>query len=172
MTAPQTSWIDSANDGQTHFPLQNLPYGVFSVKGQSPRVGVAIGDQILDLAALDDAGLLPAAAKGTFAGATLNRFIALGKPAWTEARKRLTALLSGEDGAFDGVEEGFAHASGPIERTGANERFDRCPVEGGEVDAFAEIEQVAEGAADLALRDDGFHGFLAHALDGAEAKAD
>ncbi|MBF6987972.1 MULTISPECIES: fumarylacetoacetase [Cupriavidus] len=100
MTAPQTSWIDSANDGQTHFPLQNLPYGVFSVKGQSPRVGVAIGDQIVDLAALDDAGLLPAAAKGTFAGTTLNRFIALGKPAWTETRKRLTALLSGEDAAL------------------------------------------------------------------------
>ncbi|MBP0618974.1 fumarylacetoacetase [Cupriavidus consociatus] len=100
MTAPQTSWIDSANDGQTHFPLQNLPYGVFSVKGQSPRVGVAIGDQILDLAALDDAGLLPAAAKGTFAGTTLNRFIALGKPAWTETRKRLSALLSGEDAAL------------------------------------------------------------------------
>lgn len=100
MTAPQTSWIDSANDGQTHFPLQNLPYGVFSVKGQPPRVGVAIGDQVLDLAALDDAGLLPAAAKGTFAGATLNRFIALGKPTWTETRKRLTALLSGEDAAL------------------------------------------------------------------------
>ncbi|TDF65453.1 fumarylacetoacetase [Cupriavidus sp. L7L] len=100
MTAPQTSWIDSANDGQTHFPLQNLPYGVFSVKGQSPRVGVAIGDQIVDLAALDDAGLLPAAAKGTFAGTTLNRFIALGRPAWTETRKRLTALLSGEDAAL------------------------------------------------------------------------
>ncbi|MEM5427786.1 fumarylacetoacetase [Cupriavidus oxalaticus] len=100
MTAPQTSWIDSANDGQTHFPLQNLPYGVFSVKGQSPRVGVAIGDQIVDLAALDDAGLLPAAAKGTFAGTTLNRFIALGKSAWTETRNRLTALLSGEDAAL------------------------------------------------------------------------
>ncbi|GLC93428.1 fumarylacetoacetase [Cupriavidus sp. TA19] len=100
MTAPQTSWIDSANDGQTHFPLQNLPYGVFSVKGQSPRVGVAIGDQVLDLAALDDAGLLPAAAKGTFAAATLNRFISLGKPAWTETRKRLSALLSGEDAAL------------------------------------------------------------------------
>ncbi|MBP0637148.1 MULTISPECIES: fumarylacetoacetase [unclassified Cupriavidus] len=100
MTAPQTSWIDSANDGQTHFPLQNLPYGVFSVKGQSPRVGVAIGDQILDLAALDDAGLLPAAAKGTFAAATLNRFIALGKSTWGETRKRLTALLSGEDAAL------------------------------------------------------------------------
>ncbi|WP_042879127.1 fumarylacetoacetase [Cupriavidus necator] len=100
MTAPQTSWIASANDGQTHFPLQNLPYGVFLTKGQSPRVGVAIGDQVLDLAALDEAGLLPAAAKGTFAAASLNRFIELGKPVWSETRKRLTALLSGEDAAL------------------------------------------------------------------------
>lgn len=100
MTAPQISWIASANDGQTHFSLQNLPYGVFSTKGQSPRIGVAIGDQVLDLAALDEAGLLPAAAKGTFAAASLNRFIALGKPVWSETRKRLTALLSGEDAAL------------------------------------------------------------------------
>jgi fumarylacetoacetase len=100
MTAPQTSWIASANDGQTHFPLQNLPYGVYSTKGQAPRVGVAIGDQVLDLAALDQAGLLPPAAKGTFAAASLNRFIALGKPVWSETRQRLTALLSGADAAL------------------------------------------------------------------------
>lgn len=100
MTAPTTSWIDSANDGQTHFPLQNLPYGVFSPNGQGPRVGVAIGNFVLDLAALDEAGLLPAAARGTFAGASLNRFIALGKPVWSETRKRLTALLSDADGAL------------------------------------------------------------------------
>ncbi|QUN30827.1 fumarylacetoacetase [Cupriavidus sp. KK10] len=100
MTAPKTSWIASANDGQSHFPLQNLPYGVFSTKGQAPRVGVAIGDQVLDLAALDEAGLLPAAAKGTFAAGSLNRFIALGKPVWSETRKRLGALLSGDDAAL------------------------------------------------------------------------
>ncbi|MGH8790815.1 MAG: fumarylacetoacetase [Cupriavidus necator] len=100
MTAPKTSWIASANDGQSHFPLQNLPYGVFSTKGQAPRVGVAIGDQVLDLAALDEAGLLPAVAKGTFAASSLNRFIALGKPVWSETRKRLAALLSGDDAAL------------------------------------------------------------------------
>ncbi|MWL89467.1 fumarylacetoacetase [Cupriavidus sp. SW-Y-13] len=94
MTAPMTSWVESANDGQTHFPLQNLPYGIFSKVGETPRVGVAIGDQVLDLAALDDAGLLPAAARGTFAAPTLNRFIALGKPVWSETRARLAALLS------------------------------------------------------------------------------
>ncbi|ULX51845.1 fumarylacetoacetase [Cupriavidus taiwanensis] len=100
MTAPHTSWIDSANDGKTHFSLQNLPYGVFSTQGQAPRVGVAIGDQVLDLAALDQAGLLPEAARGTFAADSLNRFIALGQPVWNETRRRLTALLSGADAAL------------------------------------------------------------------------
>ncbi len=97
MTAPKTSWVTSANDGQTHFPLQNLPYGIFSTGNDAPRVGVAIGDQVLDLSVLDDAGLLPAAARGTFAAASLNRFIALGKPVWTETRARLGTLLSAED---------------------------------------------------------------------------
>lgn len=100
MTAPKQSWIASANDGRTHFSLQNLPYGIFSLPGQAPRVGVAIGDRIADLAALDDAGLLPAAAKGVFAAPTLNRFIALGKPVWSDTRARLTALLSGDDAAL------------------------------------------------------------------------
>lgn len=100
MTAPTTSWIESANDGKTHFPLQNLPFGIFSAKGQPARVGVAIGNVVLDLAALDEAGLLPAAAKGSFAAASLNRFIARGKPVWSETRQRLTALLSGTDAAL------------------------------------------------------------------------
>nr|WP_315592844.1 fumarylacetoacetase [uncultured Cupriavidus sp.] len=102
MTAPKTSWVTSANDGQTHFPLQNLPYGIFSTGNDAPRVGVAIGDQVLDLSVLDDAGLLPAAARGTFAAASLNRFIALGKPVWTETRARLGTLLSAEDQTLSG----------------------------------------------------------------------
>ena len=83
MTDRKTSWIESANDGQTDFPLQNLPYGIFSANGKTPRVGVAIGDMVLDTAVLDEAGLLPAAAKGAFDGDSLNRFIALGKPVWS-----------------------------------------------------------------------------------------
>ena len=47
----QHSWIETANDPEGDFPLANLPYGVFSVNGDAPRCGVAIGDQILDLAA-------------------------------------------------------------------------------------------------------------------------
>ncbi|TWG85978.1 fumarylacetoacetate hydrolase [Cupriavidus gilardii J11] len=96
----QTSWIESANDGRTHFPLQNLPYGVFSRQGEAPRVGVAIGDRIVDLNALDQAGLLPEAVRGTFGEPVLNRFIALGRPVWRETRRRLTELLSRDQGAL------------------------------------------------------------------------
>ncbi len=102
MTAPKTSWVASANDGQTHFSLQNLPYGIFSAGNGAPRVGVAIGDQVLDLSVLDDAGLLPAVAKGTFAAGSLNRFIALGKPVWTDTRARLTSLLQADDQTLSG----------------------------------------------------------------------
>ncbi|WP_454726453.1 MULTISPECIES: fumarylacetoacetase [Cupriavidus] len=102
MTTIQQSWIASANDGVTHFPLQNLPYGIFSTSGQGPRAGVAIGDFILDLAVLDGAGLLPPAVKGVFGGATLNAFIALGQPAWSETRQHLTRLLSAGDDTLRG----------------------------------------------------------------------
>ena len=53
------SWVESANSGSTDFPIQNLPYGVFRRrKDEAPRVGVAIGDQILDLARSAEASLL------------------------------------------------------------------------------------------------------------------
>ena len=96
------SWIASANDGRTHFSLQNLPYGVFSTADRAPRAGVAIGAMVLDLAVLDEAGLLPAATRGTFAGGTLNRFMALGQPVWRETRARLMALLSEGDTTLAG----------------------------------------------------------------------
>ena len=53
MTAGAASWAEVPEG--SHFPLQNLPYGVFARPGQAPRVGVAIGDQVLDL---QRAGLL------------------------------------------------------------------------------------------------------------------
>ena len=55
-TSITRSWVASAN-GHADFPLQNLPLGVFSVKGGAPRSGVAIGDHIFDLGAALDAGL-------------------------------------------------------------------------------------------------------------------
>jgi fumarylacetoacetase len=94
------SWIDSANDPHCDFPIQNLPFGVFSdAKHAAPRVGVAIGDLIADLAVLHDAGLLrlPAGApQDVFARGALNGFIALGREAWRSVRVQLSALLARE----------------------------------------------------------------------------
>ena len=52
------SWVATANGAGADFPIQNLPYGVFSTPDSAPRVGVAIGAQVLDLSALEDAGLI------------------------------------------------------------------------------------------------------------------
>ena len=55
-----TSWVESAQTPGSDFPIQNLPFGVFRRTGrhEPPRVGVAIGDQIVDVAACVDEGLL------------------------------------------------------------------------------------------------------------------
>jgi fumarylacetoacetase len=74
------------------FPLHNLPYGVFSLAGQAPRVGVAIGDQVLDLAALAAARLVDDG--GAFTRPALNAFLAQGRPAWRAVRRQLTELLT------------------------------------------------------------------------------
>ena len=87
------SQVLSANRPDCDFPLNNLPYGVFS-DDRGPRCGVAIGDRILDLAACEAQGLLDAG--GTFAAPRMNDFIARGPDAWAAARARLTALLSPE----------------------------------------------------------------------------
>ena len=95
------SWIAAAHEAGCHFPIQNLPFGIFSTAGQTnPRVGVAIGDQVLDLSVLSGAGLLGDLDGGVFASPTLNAFIALGKPAWRAMRQHLQALLSDQDPAL------------------------------------------------------------------------
>jgi fumarylacetoacetase len=85
-----TSWITSANAPDNPFPLQNLPYGVFARTGEPARCGVAIGDLVLDLAALEEAGLL---ATRVFAESALNAFMALGPATWAETRTRISNLL-------------------------------------------------------------------------------
>lgn len=89
---PLRSWVSAANDAKCDFPIQNLPFGVFSVAGDAPRCGVAIGDMIVDLAACEARGLLDA--DGTFARPQLNDFIALGRGKWDQIRARLTELLA------------------------------------------------------------------------------
>lgn len=88
------SWIESANAADCPFPIQNLPYGVFRRDGETARCCVAIGDCIVDLAALEEAGLV-AAKMGdrVFDRPDLNAFMALGPDAWARVRARLTDLL-------------------------------------------------------------------------------
>ncbi len=88
------SFIDVAPTSD--FPIQNLPYGVFSTAGAARRVGVAIGDFILDLAEIARAGLLPETPVGIFEAAALNPFMALGPVVWTAARRRISALLQAD----------------------------------------------------------------------------
>jgi len=88
------SFVEVAADSQ--FPIQNLPYGIFRTPNDArPRAGVAIGDRVLDLAVLEEAGLLAVAPAGerVFDRDTLNGFIALGRSAWTIARSRIEELL-------------------------------------------------------------------------------
>ena len=82
---------------------RNLPYGVFSTEGTAPRCGIAIGDQILDLAAAAGAGLLADVgfdAAAVFSQGTLNAFMALGKASWDALRARVGQLLSADEPAL------------------------------------------------------------------------
>jgi fumarylacetoacetase len=88
-----TSWVASAN-GHKDFPVQSLPFGVFSVDGGPRRIGVAIGDQILDLAALAAEELLPGDAITTLSGSTLNKLLGLDAAARATLRRRLSRLLT------------------------------------------------------------------------------
>ncbi|WP_321956334.1 fumarylacetoacetase [Paraburkholderia bannensis] len=102
------SWVSSANDGTTDFPIQNLPFGIFTNRdSQVTRVGVAIGDWIVDLAALETTRLLtiPYSAvdndgnpKSVFRQKQLNDFVSMGPAVWRSVRSQLSALLS-EDSA-------------------------------------------------------------------------
>ena len=81
------SFVDSANAPGSEFPIQNLPFGVFRpAAGEPPRVGVAIGDQILDVAAASSfAGPAAEAAKNC-AAPRLNHLMSLGPQVWSALR--------------------------------------------------------------------------------------
>ena len=82
--------VDPASD----FPIQNLPYGVFSAKdGLAPRVGVAIGDYVLDLWQLAQDCRIDVGAHRRVCGLQLNAFMALGPKVWSSTRARISELL-------------------------------------------------------------------------------
>lgn len=100
-----TSWVASAQAAGGDFPLQNLPYAAFKRRGSGEplRIGVAIGDAVLDLSAVQQAGGLGEAAAAALAaaqGESLNALMALGRPAWRALRLALfRALKSGSPDA-------------------------------------------------------------------------
>lgn len=98
------SWVDTANAPGCEFPIQNLPFGVFRHRESAPagsgvgtsspgRVGVAIGDQVLDVASCVDRGWLSGPGAEACRGATLNALLALEPRAWSDLRLQLSRLL-------------------------------------------------------------------------------
>ena len=91
------SWVESANEPGTDFPIQNLPFGIFrsrKSRSEAPRGGVAIGDQIFDLAAL-----------GVKTGPKLNALAGQGRPVWRNLRKELFRALSRKNKSYKRLEK-------------------------------------------------------------------
>jgi len=91
------SFIEVARD--SHFSIQNLPFGVFQPKRGKPRMGVAIGEFVLDLSVLEELGHFRSPefqGRGVFSEDSLNLFLARGRPAWRKAREMIQHLLSAE----------------------------------------------------------------------------
>ncbi len=92
------SWVPVPAD--SHFPIQNLPFGVFRRSEGDVHVGVAIGAHVLDLTLLEARGLLDDPTRSgqrVFARGQLNPFLALGRPAWSALRARVSRLLSADE---------------------------------------------------------------------------
>lgn len=92
-------------DAACDFPIENLPYGVFSTASDAtPRIGVAIGYHVLDLKAVRHlfVGPLLQDKQAVFAEPTLNAFMGLGRPFWAEARQTLQRLLGQDDATLQG----------------------------------------------------------------------
>lgn len=87
-----TTWVEGA-DGSL-FDVDNLPYGVFTADGEEPRVGVRIGDLVLDLTPVAAADMLDT--HHLFQETSLNAFMAAGRPVWDSTRTWLTGLLTDE----------------------------------------------------------------------------
>jgi fumarylacetoacetase len=92
---PLRSFIDVSPESP--FPLENLPFGVFKPRDGVARIGVALGDCVVDLAALEAAGHFKEfQSRELFTRDSLNDFLALGRPAWTRVRGILQTLLAAE----------------------------------------------------------------------------
>jgi fumarylacetoacetase len=95
---PLQSFIEVEKD--SHFSIENLPFGVFKPRGGPPRVGVAIGEYVVDLSVLEKGGffadLTARQNRRVFSRKSLNAFLALGRPAWRATRQILQHLLASD----------------------------------------------------------------------------
>ncbi|MGI9353514.1 MAG: fumarylacetoacetase [Rhizobiaceae bacterium] len=88
------SWVESANNPQSPFPVNNLALGVFSHADDDTRCGVAIGDMVFDCRSAEASGLLQLSEKKLFGIPTWNALMAEGPQVWQHLRSRLTDILS------------------------------------------------------------------------------
>jgi len=139
----RTSWVTSAN-GHAEFPIQNLPFGVFSSHGGEPRGGVAIGDAILDIAAALEAGLYSRAtreAAEAAAGSTLNPLLAMPAGARKALRQQLSDILDA-----NGAERSRVQALAPrLLRDAADCTLHLPAAVGDYTDFFAGIHHARKG---------------------------
>lgn len=111
------SWVTSANTPETDFPIQNLPFGVFRRAGSddAPRVGIAIGDMVLDLTAAAESAPAQfdghATAIAACAHPSLNALMALGRESVSQLRVAVGAALDAENGEAQAV---LQHALVPM----------------------------------------------------------
>ncbi len=91
MTDLIPSWVSYANDPQCDFPLNNLPCGAFVQADSTSRCCTAIGDQVLDLHALEERGIITFG--GTLRTGAWNAFMALGQSEWLRLRHQLMSML-------------------------------------------------------------------------------
>src|SRR5680860_781733 len=94
MSKNMTSWVDIPKDSD--FSIYNLPFGIFSVGNGDKKIGIAIGDQIVDVYAIAEQGYFDELkiGKEVFVTNYLNDFIHLGKPMTTQVRLKVQDLLS------------------------------------------------------------------------------
>ena len=132
------SWVEVAKDSD--FPIQNLPYGIFSTKGKSPRAGVAIGDYILDLTEIQSAQLfkeieLP---ERIFDRPVLKDVMELGKEVTVPVRERISELLQHDNQELQGNDQLKEHALIP-----QNEATMHLPIRVGDYTDFYSSESHA-----------------------------
>jgi hypothetical protein len=124
------SWVESANAAAADFPIQNLPHAVFRRRGSGEawRGGVAIGSQVLDMAAAVAAGVFPegaSAAAEAAAADALNSLMAMGRPSWRALRAALSRVLA--DGAPQAAQlASSARAIGAVSRSASTRPSSIC----------------------------------------------